>query len=75
MQDLQSPSELLDLGLREIAKKKIFMRSGSLNPFGKVWSNITEVITKSICNVHWVRNFLVINLENRVGFGSQFRVI
>ena len=75
MQDLQSPSELLDLGLREIAKKKIFMRSGSLNPFGKVWSNITEVIIKSICNLHWVRNFLVINLEKRVGFGSQFLVI
>ena len=69
MQDLQSPPELLDLGLREI------MRSGRLNPFGNVWSNITEVITKSICNLHWVRNFLVINLENRVGVGSQFLVI
>ena len=51
------------------------MRSGRLNPFGNVWSNITEVITKSICNLHWVRNFLVINLENRVGFGAQFLVI
>ena len=56
-------------------QKKILMRGRRLNSFGEVWSNIIEVITKLISNLHWVRNLLVINLEHRVGFRSQFLAV
>ena len=48
MQYLQSPPELLNLGTYtegDRRKKEIFMRSGRLNPFGKVWST-THIIVK-----------------------------
>ena len=50
MQYLQSPPELLNLGTYtegDRRKKEIFMRSGRLNPFGKVWST-THIIGRYI---------------------------